>query len=96
MRRAYKRAVRLGLRTENQHAQLVLAISEFHEKFVFRYPVLTKEGELIIIKTLVKAEDVLEIVKKIWRAVEIEVIKARLLSASAGEYPIEEWHMGSP
>jgi hypothetical protein len=96
VQQAYDKAVALGFQIENQHAPaLVRAISKFHKAFVFRYPVINKDGDLVVIRTLVKAEDVLEIVTAIWRRVEGEAIRARLLAAKGGgQYPVEEWHMG--
>jgi hypothetical protein len=88
--------VALGLRTDNQHVpDLVEAISEFHEKLVFRYPVINNADELVVIRTLVKAEDVLEIVSAIWRRVEGDAIRARLDAANkGGQHPLEYWDMG--
>jgi hypothetical protein len=96
LQRAYRRAVALGLRTDNQHVPaLVQAISEFHEKHVFRYPVINNADESVVIRTLVKAEDVLEIVSAIWRRVEGDAIRARLDAANkGGQHPVEYWDMG--
>jgi HEPN domain-containing protein len=98
LERGYERAVSLGLSVDiNNIGALVRLVSNFHMNYVFRYPIINKQGDLVIVGTLVKAEDILEIVTAIWRLVEASAVHARLVAASeGGQYPIEEWHMGDP
>lgn len=96
VQKAYQRAVGFGLIINNQHVPpLVCILSDFHKGFVFRYPVINNDGDLVIVGTLVKAEDILEIVTVIWRRVEAKAISARLHATKGGQYPIETWHMGT-
>jgi hypothetical protein len=98
IKNAYKKAVSLGLQVDIENVEtLVDLMSDFHMNFVFRYPIINKEGALILLGTLVKADDILKIVTQICRLIEPSAIHARLVAASeGGKYPIEEWHMGKP
>src|ERR1043166_5071392 len=87
LQRLYDEAVALGLQIEDQRVPvLVQAISEFHKTFEFRYPGLNSDGDLILVRTLAQAKDVLEIVAVIWRRVESVAISARLEAAQGGQY----------
>jgi hypothetical protein len=96
LQRAFENAVSLGLKIENQDAvtAMVRAISEFHNAHVFRYPVINKDGDLVIIRTLFEASDVLKIVTAVWRRVEADAVKAMLLAVEGDRFPVEEWYMG--
>lgn len=94
---AYRETLALGLTIEHQYAApLIARLSDFHRKFVFRYPVLSDDGHLVLVGSVVRAEDVLQFVNQVYRRVEGPVLSARLKAASAGTYPVESWYMGEP
>jgi hypothetical protein len=99
--KAYRKAVELGLKVDcdfldaEKVVMLIQLLSDFHKEYVFRYPTISDEGRLVVIGTLVKADDVLRVVTKIWHSVLPEAGHARLMAASeGGQYLTEEWHMG--
>jgi hypothetical protein len=93
--KSFEAACALGLTfNDDKPAKLVALASEFHKAFVFRYPVLTVDGELIVIGTVVSASDLLPLVKSLQDKVSPHVWDARVGAANSGNYPVEIWHMG--
>jgi len=95
IQKARARAEALGLRIEDDHRVLIERLSEFHDAFIFRYPVVKKD-HLILRGALVYPAEVLKIIESIFLRVNGPVIMARLDAAGEGSFPIETWHMGRP
>jgi hypothetical protein len=95
---AHTRAQELGLNIEGEHADaLIQRLSEFHNQMIFRYPVLTRdEGRLVLRGHLVRTDELHEFVDSVCKKVLGPVLIARIDASSAGEFPIETWHMGLP
>jgi hypothetical protein len=97
LQKAYTRAADLGLPVEDGHRVLIERLSEFHDAFVFRYPVVKKDdGHLILRGALVYPSEVLKIIETIFTRINGPVIMARLDAAKDGSFPVETWHMGAP
>jgi hypothetical protein len=97
IQKAHARAEALGLRIEDDHRVLIERLSEFHDAFIFRYPVVKKDdGHLILRGALVYPAEVLKIIESIFLRVNGPVIMARLDASGAGSFPVETWHMGQP
>ncbi|MET4761225.1 HEPN domain-containing protein [Bradyrhizobium ottawaense] len=96
--RAYAKAHQLGMRVPGEHVDVLIdRLSEFHQRMIFRYPVITKdEGRLILRGHLIRPEEIQELVVSICRIVRTSVFAARLHAAKFGNFPIETWHMGLP
>jgi hypothetical protein len=95
IQKAHARAEALGLRIEDDHRVLIEGLSEFHDAFIFRYPVV-KHGHLILRGALVYPEEVLKIIEGIFLRVNGPATMARLRAAKDGSFPVETWHMGRP
>jgi hypothetical protein len=98
LQKALDKAEALGLRVEGDHTRVLIdRLSEFHDAFIFRYPVVKKDdGHLILRGALVYPAEVLKVIETIFLRVNGPVIMARLDAARAGSFPIETWHMGPP
>jgi hypothetical protein len=98
IQKAHARAETLGLRVEGDQTRILIEkLSEFHDAFIFRYPVVKKDdGHLILRGALVFPAEVLKIIESIFLRVNGPVIMARLHAAGEGSFPIETWHMGRP
>jgi hypothetical protein len=98
IQKAHVRAESLGLPVEGEHTRtLIRRLSEFHEAFLFRYPVVKKDdGHLILRGALVYPAEVLKIIETIFLRVNGPVVMARLEAVKGGSFPVETWHMGPP
>jgi hypothetical protein len=95
---AHEEAAKRGLKVKGEHTvALIERLSEFHNAFIFRYPILTKDERRLVVRGhLVKATEVLEIVASICTQVHGTALFARIDAADAGEFWVETWHMGFP
>jgi hypothetical protein len=98
LQKAHDKAVSVGLPIEGDHTQILIEkLSEFHDAFLFRYPVVRKDdGHLILRGALVYPAEVLAVIETIFTRVNGPIIMARLDATSAGSFPVETWHMGPP
>jgi hypothetical protein len=96
--KAHARASQLGLQVKGEHATaLIERLSDFHNVFIFRYPVLTKDEHRLVLRGhLVKASEILDFVASLCTQVHGIVLFARIDAANAGEFVVETWHMGFP
>ena len=96
--KAHARASQLGLQVKGEHAAaLIERLSDFHNAFIFRYPVLTKDERRLVLRGhLVEASEILDFVASICAQAHGTVLFARIDAANAGEFPVETWHMGFP
>jgi hypothetical protein len=74
---------------------MVRDLSEFHKDHAFRYGI-SKEGELVIMRTLYDPAVVLGVITAIWRSINARSMHAYLLylSAPGGSHSTVEWWMG--
>jgi HEPN domain-containing protein len=95
---AHKRASKCGLQVKGEYTvALIERLSDFHIKYIFRYPYLTRDERRLVLRGhLVRAEEIFDVVASICAQIHATVIFARIDAANAGEFLIETWHMGFP
>ena len=87
----------LGIPIEGDRTRILIEkLSGFHDTFLFRYPVVRKDGHLILRGALVYPAEVLKIIETIFLRINGPVIMARLVATREGSFPVETWHMGRP
>lgn len=97
--RAHARAAELGLKVQGENTvALIERLSEFHDTHFFRYPLLTKDERRLVLRGhLIRAADILAIVKSVCAQVQGPTMFARFEAAAhGGEVRVETWHMGLP